>query len=380
MLFQRYGEPHATAASLVPGINLPLKNAVPFFFKSALRFSLIPFIFLCQLFCMATAAEERPPIAVKAELSDAFITVGDPVEYTISIRHHPSIKVLSIPPPPTADMFEIKKIEEFHREEDGQAVEGRHITLTTFRLGEFILDPLKIDYLDMVGNAKSIQTEQIYLTVKSVAEGEAKLDIRGIKSVISIPAHYREIIVISLAAIFFGILVFFIIRMIKKRREAGSGPATNLSPEESALQALNALFDSDLLRTGNFKFYYLQLSDILRNYFERRLQIQAIESTTDEIIKKLQEKRINTELTEKITEVLQTADLAKFAKWKPEPAYVVRINKQSKGIIEEIAQNYVAIEGEEVDQLDSEIDSTSDSPTLNSKTQASRGHKDRHGI
>ena len=97
---------------------------------------------------------------------------------------------------------------------------------------------------------------------------------------------------------------------------------------------LNHLFDSDFLRRGKIKEYYLRLSEILRIYFERRFQILAIESTTYEIIRALRQKSIEPELIRKIAEVLEAADLAKFAKWIPEPSQILLLNQKSKQIVE----------------------------------------------
>ena len=66
-----------------------------------------------------------------------------------------------------------------------------------------------------------------------------------------------------------------------------------------------------------------------------------MESTTYEIIKDLKDKEIDSVLRKKIQTVLEASDLAKFAKWKPEPAEIIALNKQSKQIVEEAAPKEV---------------------------------------
>lgn len=292
-------------------------------------------IFFLAYPAFAADSAKAPAISVKAEISRAFLTIGDPVVYTVTIRHDPAIKILSNLPVPPEDIFHIKNVKDFKRGEEGQTAEGRTMTLTTFRLGEFIIQPAEIEYRDVDDSIKKLVTEPIYLTVKSIAEGEDKKDIRDIKSVFSIPAEYRWIVYTGLVllAILLGLGGFLFWKHRKKL--ALLVPKTHLTPEDAALRALGELFDSDLLRRGLVKEYYFRLSEILRGYFEHRFQIVAIESTTEEILAELKNREIDPALTAKIQEVLEAADLAKFAKWKPEPTSVIRLNKQSRAIIEE---------------------------------------------
>jgi hypothetical protein len=293
------------------------------------------FILLALIPPMALSlqAAEEAKISVKSEIDRAFITIGDPVIYTVTVRHDPKIKILSPFSPPSPDILKIKKVEDIRQEDAGMLIEGRRFTLTAFGLGEFILEPLEVKYLDPEGNQQTLQTDKIFLTVKSVAEGEEKTDIRGIKGVIKLPSKILSILYILFAfALATAVFLFF-----KSRKAKGpvKSPEPALSAEEEAMLALNHLFDSDLIRRAKIKEYYLRLSEILRTYFDRRFLIQASEATTYEIMKALKEKETPSELRTLISEVLEAADLAKFAKWKPEPAEVVLLNQKSKQIIEQ---------------------------------------------
>ncbi len=272
-------------------------------------------------------------ISVKAELDRAFITVGDPVEYTVAIRHDPSTELLSTIPPPDPEIFQIKKTEDIQREERGKKVAGKKFTLTAFRLGEFILEPIEIQYRKNGGDIQKLKTNRIFLTVKSVAEGEAKTDIRGVKSVMTIPRRFFNLFVLILITAF-GVVAFLFYRYYRKQQTAALVPEVPLGPEDEALFLLNQLFESDLLRRDKVKEYYLKLSEILRIYFEKRYSIAAIEATTYEIMRLLLQKELPSPLKDKIKEVLESADLAKFAKWKPEPAQIIQLNQKSKQIVE----------------------------------------------
>lgn len=281
-------------------------------------------------------AEEQapPPISVKAEVDQAFLTIGDPVAYTVTIKHSPNVQILSEIPPPASDILQIKKIEDIRRREDGLAVEGKKFTLTSYRLGEFVLDPVKVNYRIEGGDPQAIETNKVYLTVKSVAEGEEKKDIRGIKSVLQISPS-RLFLILILLLLVLGVLGLLIYRSVTRPKGEGAASKPVLSPEDQALAALSELYDSDLLRRGKVKEYHLRLSEILRAYFETRFAVMAIESTTYEIGRALREKDVDSTLREKIMQVLEAADLAKFAKWIPDPVTIKEMFQKSKQIIEE---------------------------------------------
>jgi len=284
----------------------------------------------------AVWCQEESSISVKAEVDQAFITIGDPVEYTVTIRHTPSIQVLSSVKPPSKDIFKIKKIDEIRREEDGLVVEGRKFTLTTFRLGEYILDPVQIEYRDKDNpnaEVKTLTAAKIYITVKSVAEGEEKVDIRGVKSVVEIAGRFGWLFILILLLL--AAAGFYFYRRWRQAPVEALSDEPALSPHEEALLDLQNLFDSDWMRQGKIKEYYLRLSEILRTYFEKRFHILAIESTTYEILRSLKSHELIEPLRQKIGTVLESADLAKFAKWKPSPTETIKLNKASKEIVEE---------------------------------------------
>jgi hypothetical protein len=71
---------------------------------------------------------------------------------------------------------------------------------------------------------------------------------------------------------------------------------------------------------GQVKLFYSQLTDVLRTYMEDRFSFPAMEQTTHEIITTLKTMDLpDDKLVPKIKGVLETADLAKFAKYEPLP-------------------------------------------------------------
>ena len=301
-----------------------------------MRKTLLLTILLCGLLvASASAADPKADdIRVKAEIDKAFLTVGDRLTYTVTVEHAPDIQVLSSIPSPASDILEVKKIEEISKKEKKRTVEGRKFILTTYRLGEFILDPVTIQYRKAGQAIKSLQTNKLYLTVKSIAGGKTQEDIRDIKPVVPLGIHPGKWLVI-LAVLAILAAGFGIYRRFFHKRDAGRPAPSPLTPEEEALLHLTELFESDILKRGLIKQYYLRLSEILRVFFEKRYQILAVELTTLETLRALRPQHIDPALYQKIQYVLEAADLAKFAKWVPTASEVVQINKKSEDIVRE---------------------------------------------
>lgn len=91
-------------------------------------------------------------------------------------------------------------------------------------------------------------------------------------------------------------------------------------PHTIALNRLKELRDKKLWQQEQVKQYYIELSDIVREYVEQRYEIKTHEKTTDEIFASLKYTDIAGESKELLRQILVLADLVKFAKEKPLPA------------------------------------------------------------
>lgn len=70
----------------------------------------------------------------------------------------------------------------------------------------------------------------------------------------------------------------------------------------------------------DFKQFYINLGDAIREYFEDLYHIPALESTSREILYELNRLSVDDELIDKTKAVLQEADMVKFAKFTPTEA------------------------------------------------------------
>jgi len=282
----------------------------------------------------AQTQKDSASFSVDALADRSTITIGDPVIYTLTVRRLPKVNLTGALQIPTSPDFEVSRVEDFQRKEDGWIVEGKKVTLTSFRLGEFVLDSVSVSAFDAQGKTQTLSSPKIYITVVTTQKGPPANDIRGIKSVVEIPLRFIKKYALLLGALLFSLIAFGLIwRRFKKMKGAEIELRQILSPEDEAFGELHTLFDSSLIKQGKTKEYFFKMSEILRTYFEKRYLIFAIEATTGEILRLLRQKDLPSGLLTESQEVLEMCDLAKFAKWKPEPMEVLKLNQMTENII-----------------------------------------------
>lgn len=143
--------------------------------------------------------------------------------------------------------------------------------------------------------------------------------LADIKPILTEPVKLQDFIwyMVGVALLVLAIVLVLFLRKRKKNVVVGPPPVVQLLPHELALQQLEALKQQQMWQSGAVKGYHSALTHIVREYLENRYGIQALEQTTDEILAQLRKRDFDLALAQKLGDVLQTADLVKFAKAQP---------------------------------------------------------------
>lgn len=135
---------------------------------------------------------------------------------------------------------------------------------------------------------------------------------------------------LTLGLIGFGVYYF----ISKRKKPTVVLPTTRrVAVHDWALQKLNALKEKELWQKGEVKSYQSELTFIVREYLENRYKIQALESTTPEILRQLKPLDFSEDHKNEIRQMLQMADMVKFAKAKPEVSVHDQIMDQARKFI-----------------------------------------------
>ncbi len=196
-------------------------------------------------------------------------------------------------------------------------------TITSFDSGYFELPDFEFlfHHLDDTILYRT-NTNTLFLMVNTPIVDTSQA-FKVIKGPVKEPYTFMEIFpwVLLGLAIIGGII--FLIWYLKKRKQKKplfkARPKPVLPPDELAIQKLEELRLAKIWQQGKLKNYYTVLTNIAREYFEGRYHFDAMEMTSDEILDELQRHGVNKEAKDKMKNVLQLADLVKFAKAHPGP-------------------------------------------------------------
>lgn len=124
---------------------------------------------------------------------------------------------------------------------------------------------------------------------------------------------------------------------------------------EIAFEKLTSLREKKLWQKGEIKAYQSELTYVIREYLENRYNIQALESTTQEIVQSLKGHDFDMKDESELKNILQVADLVKFAKAKPKEDVHEQFLNTAEGFVastksDEIPQEVLTINGEIVDK------------------------------
>lgn len=129
--------------------------------------------------------------------------------------------------------------------------------------------------------------------------------------------------IINLWWLWILIIVLVVLFIIGFRRYKKQGALIKKKPEPSpyevAMRRLMNLKERKLWEQGMEKEYFTLLTDIIREYLEKRFGINALEMTSNQIISTLSGNKEVSSKREYIRQILDMADFVKFAKLRPLP-------------------------------------------------------------
>lgn len=208
--------------------------------------------------------------------------------------------------------------------------------LTQFDSGTYTIPQQKILY----GN-KTLLSDSIEINVLSIKVDTTKQKLYDIKPILQVkkPSLKKTILNWFLILITLTAIISIAFYYWRKRELKTKNTSLSLPPYELAKLALSKLNEEKAFENDEVKEFYSDLTLILRKYLNDKVYNHSLESTTDELLLKLNDLNksnqisLDEESIKNIEATLKRADLVKFAKSKPN-IEMVRMDK--KAILNEI--------------------------------------------
>ena len=208
--------------------------------------------------------------------------------------------------------------------------------LTQFDSGTYTIPQQKI----LFGN-KTLLSDSIEINVLSIKVDTTKQKLYDIKPILQVkkPSLKKTILNWLLILIAITAIISIVFYYWRKRELKTKNNSLSLPPYELAKLALSKLNEEKAFENDEVKEFYSDLTLILRKYLNDKVYNHSLESTTDELLLKLNDLNksnkisLDEESIKNIEATLKRADLVKFAKSKPS-IEMVRMDK--KAILNEI--------------------------------------------
>ena len=208
--------------------------------------------------------------------------------------------------------------------------------LTQFDSGTYTIPQQKI----LFGN-KTLLSDSIEINVLSIKVDTTKQKLYDIKPILQVkkPNLKKTILNWLLILIAITAIISIVFYYWRKRELKTKNNSLSLPPYELAKLALSKLNEEKAFENDEVKEFYSDLTLILRKYLNDKVYNHSLESTTDELLLKLNDLNksnkisLDEESIKNIEATLKRADLVKFAKSKPS-IEMVRMDK--KAILNEI--------------------------------------------
>jgi len=292
-------------------------------------------LFVFLLFIFELSAQERPNISSKVDTT--FIKIGEQVQWTVTVDIDSTDFVIF----PEGQTFSpLETVEAFAtdttRKKDRLTLQKIY-ALTQFDSGAYKLPSQRIDI-----NGTGFMTDSMLINVATIPVDTLNQKMYDIKPLINVEKSNYDfwtylLIGLLILSILGGLLYWFVFR---KKPLTEEEKVALLPPYDRALLELKRLENSKYLIQDEYKQYYSELTTIVRSYLEEDAHVTALESTTGQLIEKLEllkdagELKLDDDTIKQFQQILQTADLVKFAKNKPSTT----VAEQDRKLVEQIVE------------------------------------------
>ncbi len=287
-------------------------------------------------FCsMLLMAQSEPNIHV--QIDTTHIKIGEQLTFTINVPKNKQVTFTKL------ELDSLEVAQELPADTLKNSISKKYL-ITGFDEGHFYIKSQKV-FLD----TKEYFTDSLLVNVATVKVDTTSLaKYYKTKGIETEPYTFGEVwyrsqnyVYILLAVIAFIVALYFLFR---NKKEETKIIIPKIPPYLAATKELKDLEAKELWQNNKVKAYYSELTDIVRKYIGDELLVQALETTTDELMdllkteNKQQNLGLEKETMLRLEGLLSQADFVKFAKQKPIESDIKGHESDARAVIETIHQ------------------------------------------
>jgi hypothetical protein len=263
-------------------------------------------------------------ITVNARLDSTVIWIGSQTHLTFQVSQQPKQKVL-MPIFSDSIVGGLETVEPVKtdtvKSPDGQLLVSQHYVVTSFKDSLIYIPPFPF-----VINGDTVWSKSLSLkVVQPFKIDTASHKIADIKPVLNSKFDWAGFLLrVLLGFVILGLLVVLYVlyqKYFKKKPVLNEKEIRLLLPADVvALNQLDKIKQEKSWQQGRVKEYHTELTDVIREYVERIFNINSMEMTSEEILDHLRVLKVEKKSAYlNLKQILNLADLVKFAKWNAMP-------------------------------------------------------------
>ncbi len=267
------------------------------------------------------------------------IMIGEKIDYYLRIKSNTLVDVkfsekVSFFPFEILEEYPIDTIEN----ESGYIFTKKY-SLIQFDSGKYFLPKQKVFVNGFLKFADSVS-----INVENVKVDTLEQPLFDIKPIVEVKKNYSDLIRWILSMFFFSIILIGGIYWLFFKNKIVDQHLDEEPPFDRAIKELKELESFVPKSDQDYKNYYSSLTEIVRRYLEEDAKITALESTSDQLLLKLEMSKaegkldLKTQTLNNLKDVLRTADLVKFARSIPEKNLLFRDRSFAEEVVIETKQ------------------------------------------
>lgn len=273
---------------------------------------------------------------IQATADKQQVTVGEPLVYTVNMLLPQGAQAT---PPAEKAKFKGLEIRNYQPQQVPQADGSQQIvlryTLVSFDTGLAAIRDFRVPVKMPNGEDEKWLAPAVEVTVASVLPEKGQVQPKGFVGPIMLAAGWTQWLWAALIALLIAGAVVAAIILWRRRRAQRpiAEPEAALTPDQTALQALQRLREDDLVARGDYLTMYQRLDEVLRAWLQARFSVPAMERTTLGIMYLLRVRRQADDWRRDYLFLLQAADRVKFANLPPTEAQARTHLEQAERVI-----------------------------------------------
>ncbi|MBO4849355.1 MAG: hypothetical protein J5529_00475 [Prevotella sp.] len=275
---------------------------------------------LIAILAILATIQATAQVTVEAKLDSVIILIGDQtgIDLSVTMKEGETAQFPTFNPrqeiTPGVEVLETTDCDTTHLD-NGMVRLSRKYTITSFDDTLYYIPPLTVKVGGKDYTSKNLALKVLTVEVDTLHPNQF-FPPKAVQENPFLWEEWAKPFWLSLLVLLLAAVAYYLYVRLKDNKPIVSKIRIirKMLPHQKAMKEIERIKAEGIGQTGDQKLYYTRLTDTLRTYMQERFGINAMEMTSGEIIEQLKQVEDQSKFDE-LRQLLETADLVKFAKY-----------------------------------------------------------------